>query len=319
MEEEVCAPNIEDINNSCIDLKTLIMMVKAYNKYVIENNMKEKIILLRQDLEIRDPTKYKKYIVDNFTERFGDKCTNQRCWTKQEFMKYLDKTITDVLENETFAPNGPQGKFEWLNSLHINDTLNQFMNIYPEFMFFGAVPLDFEKISDIGKIDFDELKKIGKTKIGMIINLDTHDKDGSHWVSLFADIEKGGVYFFDSVGKPPKKEIAFFMNKIAEYCEKSGIQNVRIEYNDEQNQYGNSECGVYSISFILRMLKFNSFEEIIKHPVSDDLVNVCRPFYFNDTNIKKIPAKYTKQQIIDSCGLTQTVKSLDLKRFVMEE
>ena len=35
-------------------------------------------------------------------------------------------------------------------------------------------------------------------KIGMVINLDEHWKRGSHWVGLYANIDKSQIYFFDS-------------------------------------------------------------------------------------------------------------------------
>ena len=45
----------------------------------------------------------------------------------------------------------------------------------------------------------------------MVINLDTHDKGGSHWVGLYTDLLKKQIYFFDSYGHKPEKEIKNFM------------------------------------------------------------------------------------------------------------
>jgi len=110
---------------------------------------------------------------------------------------------------------------EWLSNFDIDAVLDQY-DMIPDFKYLGAVPLDFDK--DLGggycvsqlTCDLDVAKdyKRGIRKYGMVINLDTHDKGGSHWVSLFANIKKGGVYFMDSYGYKPEKEIQKFMEKI---------------------------------------------------------------------------------------------------------
>ena len=47
-----------------------------------------------------------------------------------------------------------------------------------------------------------------------------------------------------------------------------------------QHQYGNSECGVYSINFILRLLKGKSFEDITKKLIPDKMMTDYRSFLF---------------------------------------
>ena len=123
----------------------------------------------------------------------------------------------DVEEN-TFRPKGPAKKYEWLSTTHINDVIEQYQNVHKNFIFLGAVPYDFEDLAVLGihDLNFDTLIKDGKTKIGLVINLDNHDQGGSHWVSLFADLEKRQVYFFDSVGQPPRKRIRKFMERDVE-------------------------------------------------------------------------------------------------------
>ena len=53
-----------------------------------------------------------------------------------------------------------------------------------------------------------------------------------------------------------------------------------IDYNRNRHQYKNSECGVYSLNFILRLLNGHTFEEISKNKVLDDDINKCRDTYF---------------------------------------
>ena len=68
-----------------------------------------------------------------------------------------------------------------------------------------------------------------------------------------------------------------FMNTKKNYIERS-LNNIK--FNSIRHQYKNSECGVYSINFILRLLKGESFEHICNNITKDDEVNECRPVYF---------------------------------------
>jgi hypothetical protein len=55
---------------------------------------------------------------------------------------------------------------------------------------------------------------------------------------------------------------------------------LNVEYNHNRHQFKNSECGVYSLNFILRLLNGESFENITKNGLLDDDVNLCRDVYF---------------------------------------
>jgi hypothetical protein len=61
-----------------------------------------------------------------------------------------------------------------------------------------------------------------------------------------------------------------------------------IRFNRVQHQYGASECGVYSINFIVRLLRGDSFDTIHGGRIPDENINVCRKKYFNgyDKKIK---------------------------------
>ena len=116
-----------------------------------------------------------------------------------------------------------------------------------------------------------------KKRFGIIFNLDEHYKSGSHWVSLFFDFSNKKIYFCDSVGKEPEKRIQSFINKII----KQMGDNYEYKYNKTKHQKGGSECGVYSINFILRLLKGKNFDDMMNKRISDEKVNKYRFFYFN--------------------------------------
>ena len=189
----------------------------------------------------------------------------------------------------------------WEDSLLCNNTND-------DFMYLGTVPYDFEDLKDLGIKDLN-LKKInndGINKIGMVINLDYHYQGGSHWVALYTDLKKNQIYFFDSFAKKPKKKIKQFINRLTKYLYKnnfdsnlninnvikklegggtnSQIKNLSkfdIRFNNIQHQFKNSECGVYSINFIIRLAKGESFDNITKNITKDDDMNLCREVYFN--------------------------------------
>ncbi len=298
-----CAPNKKFKDGSCIDLKTLKNIAENFsNVYNVEfdyNNKKE--------------------LVDDLNKEFKKKfnCDDQLCWIKQKFIK---KIGNEDLSKFTFRPEGPEGKLDWLSTTNINDVVEQYEKKYDDFLFLGAVPYDFQELRqlEMGKeLNFDNLrnghlnadynkdKKVNK--FGMVINLDPHYKGGSHWVALYSDLEKNQIYFFDSFGKKPKNKIKKFINKITKYMynskynkklninnllndlkSKNGSEQLRniskfdIKYNNIQHQEKNSECGVYSINFLIRLASGESFTDITENITRDDSMNDCRNTYFRN-------------------------------------
>ena len=132
-------------------------------------------------------------------------CDDQTCWLRQDFVKKIN---SEEIHKNTFRPIGPKGKYEWLSTTNINDVVEQYMKLHKDFIFLGAVPIDFDELPILGLSDlnFKELQKGGKDKIGIVFNLDEHYKSGSHWVALYADLNKNQVYFLILMEKNQKKE-----------------------------------------------------------------------------------------------------------------
>jgi hypothetical protein len=286
VEETKCGPHINFENGSCISLELLIDMAKAYNKYCIENKKNQDIIPLNNTMNTLEPSKYKIHLLYNFKKRFSG---SQKNWIKQEFMSLMSKDNRYELENNTFRPMGPSGQFEWLSTLDINKTLAQYESKYHDFKFLGAVPIDFNDLDyyPFKKMNFKEFQENNINRIGVIYNLDKHNQGGSHWVSLFADLKNKQIYFSDSYGTRPPQEVKDFMNRIKNYIVSNGHseKDIDIRHNPTPHQRGNSECGVYSINFILRLLKGKGFDHITRKRLDDKKVNKCRNIYFEKTHI----------------------------------
>ena len=272
-----CAPSKEFIHGSCIPLTSLIEMAKAYNKKYNDN-----ITIKNQD-DVDDPEKYKRYLMKNFTEKISSK--SQIDWLYDPSMELLDKKILNDLKTNTFRKPGPSSGHTWLNNFNIQDALEQYYAKYPTFIFLGSFPIDFQEINylNINDVDYLDLYNKGKHHIGLIFNLDKHNQSGSHWVCLFIDLKKNRIYFFDSQGKKPHQNIVSYMTRIVYFLHYElhiPLERINIRYNNIKHQRGGSECGVYCLSFILRSLRGDKFDQIINNPISDDAINKCRRFYF---------------------------------------
>lgn len=282
MEDKKCAPGKDYKDGSCFTVDNLVKIAKAYN-----SNFKEKINIKNE----------KKFLLRELNNKLKSVCDNQQCWLKLKFIKDLND---QNLLKYTFRPQGPDKGTEWLSTTDIDNVMNQYQQEFDDFVFLGAVPLDFEKI-DMGFEDlkFDDMYKDGKNKFGMVINLDTHDKSGSHWVGLYSDLMKKQLYFFDSYGHKPEKLIRKFMERVRNWMNKKYNLNNKsegelfdnsgldVQYNKVRHQYKNSECGVYSMNFIIRLLRGEGFTKISKSKVIDDQMNQCRSVYFSKKAKKK--------------------------------
>ena len=182
---------------------------------------------------------------------------------------------------------------EWLSSIDIMNVMKQYEKAYKCFDFIGPTPIDFDTRKLYGECVWDELCnfsiqeqiKNGKTKIGIIFNTDPHYKPGQHWISMFINIKKKRIFFFDSTGDKAPPEIMNFVNRIKE----EGLQlNKKIKFKFDSNegvehQYGNTECGIYSLYFIVHMLEDKLTEHYLKtHILKDAYMNKFRRIYFND-------------------------------------
>jgi len=281
-----CAPSKNYESYSCLSLNSLISMAEAYNK-TFEDKIK-----LYPDFDLANPKKYKMYLVYQFQKRFPE-CKSQKCWIKQEFIRHLkEDELEELMKNTWRVTGGFQSKFEWLNTIHIDNVMEQYEYKYKDFKFLRAVPIDFDDLPQYGlkNLDLDEYKKNGKNRFGIIFNLDPHDKEGSHWVALYFDTEKNLIYFSDSYGIRPEDHICKLIRRIVRYClSKNKVKHVVADHNKTRFQHKNSECGMYSLNFIIRLVSGETFEEIIKKPLPDDVVHACRAKYFGDAKIYNVP------------------------------
>ena len=221
-------------------------------------------------------------------------CDSEKCWLNQN--AYFGK-ISDELK-ESFAPLYPtswlKNKNQWLSSHDIINVMYQYELAYPSFSFIGPSPIDFdkEKVNGNGVCVWEELCNFnlgqmlskGKTQIGIIFNTHPHTKGGEHWISLYIDVPEKKILYFDSGGSEMPKEIKHLVDRI---ILQGNQHNPKIDFQFDtttgvHHQLENSECGIYSLFFIINMLEENIDKKYLKNNLfRDKYINQFREIYFN--------------------------------------
>ena len=237
-----------------------------------------------------------KELWDSLKQYYARICNKESCWIKQiakgtSMEKELEKNLLD-----SFAPESPEewkkNPNEWLSSVDIIEVMSQYEKAYKCFEFLGPSPIDYDTHKLYGECVWEELCHFnlqeqinnGKTKIGIIFNTHPHDKSGEHWISLFINIKTGKIFFFDSAGDKIPYQIQKFVNKVTEQGRKL---NPPIYFEFDQNypvehQYKNTECGIYSLFFIVHMLEDKITGGYLKnHILKDEYMEQFRKVYFN--------------------------------------
>ena len=223
-------------------------------------------------------------------EKLNSVYDTERCWIKQKFM---ENNLDNELLHYTHAPESPKiwdiNPNEWLNSNDINKVMKQYEMEYKNYEFIGPSPIDFDKKLLYGECVWNELCNLnianlikkGKTKIGIIFNTDPHNKGGAHWISLFIDIPRQFIFYFDSNGDNMPSQVKILTDRII----KQGIPlNIDFDlyYNVKEHQYSNTECGMYCLYFLNQMITTNkSPQEFNKNRIPDEHDEQLRKIYFN--------------------------------------
>tara|TARA_X000000950_G_scaffold289274_1_gene411489 strand:- start:630 stop:1496 length:867 start_codon:yes stop_codon:yes gene_type:complete len=240
--------------------------------------------------DVKIDTDVSRDIWENLKMLMADVCDSEMCWLRQQVVD--SKAGTDLL-NYSFAPNHPnswlKNKNEWLSSIDIEKVMKQYEKLYPNFLFLGPSPIDFDNQQgdscvwpEICNFSVKNMLHKNKNKIGFSFNTDPHYKSGAHWISMFLDLEKKFLYFFDSNGTPPSNEINNLTNRILNQCKE---ENMDVKYSDNTNyshQKTNTECGMFSLYFIITLLNGEKSPEYFNTTkIQDNDMEDLRTKYFN--------------------------------------
>ena len=229
-------------------------------------------------------------------------CSKEDCWLDE----IEDPAVRKKLKASVFAPYQPKewkkNPSTWLSNYDILDVLQQYETAYPNFKVFGPTPIDFDSKpqdmngkcvwDDLCAFDIEKWQREGKTKLGIVFNLDKHDQGGSHWVSMFVDMDDGFIFYLDSAGERIQPEIEVLVKRIQEQGKAAGISFRFYENHPVEHQMGENECGMYALYFIITMLTgrtegkvFTSADQKIRffkqRRIPDKYMNGHRAMYFN--------------------------------------
>lgn len=204
----------------------------------------------------------------------------------------LSPSDKDSLAKQYLRPKMPDAwksdPDQWLDSLNIESVMKQYEETNPEFEFMGPFPIDFAApdpyvkggskclIREICDLDVNRFFKEGKKYVGIVYNLDPHFKGGSHWIASFIDIPKHKCFYFDSYGMKPPKPIETFMKWLT-----TQDPQMKLYYNSRRFQFNGSECGVYSLYFIIRMLAQEPFRTFCRRAPRDSAMLDIRDELFS--------------------------------------
>lgn len=238
-------------------------------------------------------------------------CKGQDCTSETlAIFNNKDKINDKVLEQnrDKFVGTGPAGdnksdREEWLSNAHIDDNImTHYKNAWEKkgikfyhipFHMRGFMkdehqatdsekehqefPTDLAKLSDTF---YDDVIKGGYKYFGCILNIDTYDNGGKHWVALFVDIPNKTFEYFDSVGHPPFPDVIEWMEKCKANIPDPGWKIA--EFNNYQHQRENWDCGLFSCFYIIKRVNGTPYPAFhTKSELDDNLMKDLRHRFFS--------------------------------------
>lgn len=269
-----CSPEKND-GFTCFSYDQLKSIAKRYNA----RNADDKIPMYR--------TKNKLW--KEIFKRMHSVCDDEQCWTQGN---------KDLLES--FRPSKPESWQEnprtWLTNFDIQDVMVQYERKYKTFLFLGVFPSDYdEKVymnvcvsQELCNLNVSNLLKTNKYQLGIVFNLDPHYLSGSHWVAVYVGIsekypKKFGFFYYDSNANQPSAYVKRLYQTFSTQLQNITKRRFDLHVNDVRHQFKNTECGMFSMQFIINMLnREKHFKQIIHEQQFDDKIFKLRGVYFND-------------------------------------
>lgn len=274
--------------HSCVPYETLLLIAKLYNA-----KHEDKIDIPKRKSQSK--------LWKALQQRLKNVCNNtnaEACWIEQPFIKNTSKY--DQIAR-WYRPKKPtswyQEERKWLNTYDIMNVMQQYADADPSMEFVGVFPCDFAKrpypgvnrcvVQEMCDIDLRRLWLTGQKKsLAVVFNTDDSKGQGQHWVAAFVGFDPRrrnfGVFFYDSVANPPQKEFVEFMNEMRQQLEAlhpRQKKKIAFEWNKVQRQRKNYDCGVFSMLFLINMMK-SKFDIVCKKMGNDDQVAKYRDILY---------------------------------------
>ena len=189
----------------------------------------------------------------------------------------------------------------WLSNIDIDAVMRQYQAFLEKthgFRFVGVVPRDFAAslvrggrrrkpeeqcvTEAVCNMHVRDLVRDGVRQAGIVFNLDKHTGPGSHWTAMYVCVDPAaagrfGAFFYDSLGRPPPLEMRALMARLraevsAQWAHDPGVvARFKVGHNTVRKQFANTECGVYSIFFLVAAVQTTRpLEDICRRAIRGD-------------------------------------------------
>lgn len=238
-------------------------------------------------------------------------CDSEKC----VLMKLEQKLGRDRVANEIslrLKISGPTDN-KLLSNVNIDKVMNQFTTYFNDFYPYKFNMLNYASYSyvdgyvyhqpdTLATILFTDLYngRINNKKYrcaACVINSDTYQGAGKHWMALFVDTrstKKYTVEFFNSSGNAPAPEFINWLEKtktgleLITEDENSNIPVSIIRSSSQRHQKSKTECGLYSLFYIWARLNNIPPEYFMQNHIPDQLMFEFRQHLFDDPTRKRI-------------------------------
>lgn len=208
--------------------------------------------------------------------RVKTKCDSEKCVVKAAAPVIGQNTARLLLLNN-YKIDGPTDN-ALLSNVNIDTILKQWALSFTDFFPYNFNMLNYTKYNyqngkmeaspdTLATINVGQLYKDGFRTAACVINSDTYDGGGKHWMALFADMRNPRatiVEFFNSAGGCAEPEWFNWLAKAKRELEDVGLKVSVIDCGRITHQDSMTECGVYSLFYIwcrLNGTAANKFQE----------------------------------------------------------
>lgn len=240
-------------------------------------------------------------------------CTSESCVVAHPVLRefVVERRLATPRELELelgrrFKAPGPRDSLALLSNYNLDETLQRWARIFPEFFPCPFAMMDFDSNGDYlaeadlpaileGRADAELGPGVGRVRrrfscFGCIVNTDTSRGPGKHWVAVFVDChpppgEPWTVEYFNSVGRPPPKPMLGWMERtrarLAEYrAGRPDCDVVSVPVTDMDHQESQTECGLYALFYVRRRLEGTPYTFFKQQLIPDDAMTAFRQHVF---------------------------------------
>jgi len=282
-----CAPDIGDSLLTCFSYSQLKNIAINYNTSLSKTN---KAVTnshkLNPEIKLHNN---KKRLWNSIYDKMKYQCNNEKCWIDKSSALTSKHTYLN-----NFRPDTPsvwkQNPAEWLTNHDIQAVMIQYEKKYRNFKFIGVFPIDFDhKIymntcvsQELCNLDINQLGS--RKQLGVIFNTDKHDAAGSHWVAVYIGLnpdKQFGFFYYDSNANLASPYIIKLYNKLKKQLQPKLKNKFKMFTNNVKHQFKNSECGMFSMHFLINMMENkDTFVEFINKPINDSMMADKRKIYY---------------------------------------